>query len=113
MDREANLIEPLLERAETYGRTSMELLQLRALNKTADVVSSMASRLLLLAILAISAISFNIALALWLGTLLGNNYFGFLITAAFYALVGGIIFMMHSHIKKQITNSIINVVLNS
>jgi hypothetical protein len=44
MESQTNLIDPLLERAETYSKTSFELMKLKALAKTADVTSSLFSR---------------------------------------------------------------------
>ena len=40
MEDNAKLFESLLERATEYGKTSYELVKLKALDKTSDVVSS-------------------------------------------------------------------------
>ena len=44
MNDKMTFIEPLLERAEAYGKTSYELIKLKAVDKTADVASTMVSR---------------------------------------------------------------------
>jgi hypothetical protein len=40
MEENKKLIESLLEKATEYGKTSFELVKLKALDKTSDVVSS-------------------------------------------------------------------------
>lgn len=112
MEKQASLIEPLLERVEQYSKTSFELLKLQSLDKTAAVTSVLISRLLLTIMLAFFAFSLNIAVALWLGDLLGKSYYGFLLVASFYALIAGVLYLTHPLIKTRINNSIIKQMLN-
>lgn len=112
MNPETNLIEPLLEKAEAYSRTSFELLRLKALAKTADVTSSLFSRALFILLAAIFAFTINIAVALWIGDLLGKAYYGFFIVAGFYALVSIFMLIIHSSIKKSVHNTIIKQLFN-
>lgn len=112
MEAKASLIEPLLERAEQYSKTSFELLKLKSLDKTADITSKLISRLLLVIVLLFFALTVSIAIALWLGELLGKNYYGFLVVASFYGLIGIVLFFMHPLIKARVNNSIITQMLN-
>lgn len=112
MEAKASLIEPLLERVEEYSKTSFELLKLKSLDKTADVMSTLISRLLLAIVLALFSFALNIAIALWIGDLLGKNYYGFLAVASFYGLIGIILFFMHPLIKARVNNSVITQILN-
>ena len=107
MDSQTNLIEPLLEKAETYSKTSFELLRLKALAKTADVTSTLFSRSLFILLVSFFAFTINIAVALWLGDVLGKNYYGFLIVAGFYALASIILLIVHPSIKIRVNNTII------
>lgn len=112
METETNLIEPLVEKAEAYGKTSFELLRLKALAKTADVSSTFFSRALLILMITFFAFIVNIAIALWIGDLLGKAYYGFFIVAGFYALVSIILFIIHPNIKKGLNNSIVKDLFN-
>ncbi len=112
MEAKENLIEPLLERVEEYSKTSLELLKLKCLDKTADVTSTLISHLLSIMVFSLFALTLNIAIALWLGDLLGKNYYGFLIVASFYGLIGIILFFIHPLIKTRVNNSIITKMLN-
>ena len=45
MEDNINLIEPLLERFKDYGKTSIELVKLKSIDKTADILSTLVARL--------------------------------------------------------------------
>ena len=106
------LIESLLERTEQYAKTSYELLKLKSLSKTANVMSALLSRLLLVIILSFFALTLSTAIALWLGDILGKNYYGFLIVALFYGLTGIVFLFIHPSIKSRINDLIITQILN-
>ncbi|HEX2684404.1 MAG TPA: hypothetical protein VHL77_10745, partial [Ferruginibacter sp.] len=75
METRTSLIEPLLERAEAYGKTSFELIKLKALNKTADVSATFLSRAIFILVISFFLFTINVAIALWLGDLLGKAYY--------------------------------------
>ncbi|MCW3103833.1 MAG: hypothetical protein JWO09_2273 [Bacteroidetes bacterium] len=113
MEDPIKFIEPLVERAEAYGRTSYELLKLKTVDRTASLTSSLASRGLAILFLSMFTVVANIGIALWLGELLGKTYLGFFCVSAFYGIVGGILyFFMHKRIKNYISNSIISQLLS-
>ncbi len=112
MEVKSNLIEPLLEKAEAYGKTSFELLRLKALDKTADVASTLASRSLLTIVLSLFVLTINIGIALWLGDLLGKHYYGFFIVASCYGLVAIVLLIIHPFIKGRVNNAIIKQLFN-
>ncbi len=113
MEEKINYIEPLIERAEEYGRTSIELIKLKALDKTAAVASTAVSRGAAILFLSMFTVIVNIGIALWLGDVLGKSYYGFFCVAAFYGILGSILyFFMHNWIKKQVSDSIISQMLN-
>jgi hypothetical protein len=112
MHTKPTMIEPLIERVEEYSKTSFELIKLKSLAKTAEVTSTLISRSLLVIVLSFFALTLNIAIALWLGDLLGKSYYGFLIISSFYALIAIILFLIHPMIKGRISNSIISQMLN-
>ena len=113
MEDRIHFIEPLFERAEAYGKTSYELFKLKALDRTAAVVSTVVSRGAVLIVLSMCIMISNIGAALWLGDLLGKSYDGFFCVAGFYGIIGGVLyFFMHNRIKKSVSNSIISQLLN-
>ena len=113
MGENANMIESLIERTTEYGKTSFELIKLKALDKTSDVVSSLVPNSIIIVFFLSFMLFLSVGLALWMGEILGKIYYGFLLLAAFYG-VSGILFyiIMHKWIKKLVCNNIIKQVLN-
>jgi len=77
MEIAANIIEPLLERAAAYGKTSIDLARLKSMDKLVDISSTMFSRLLQVFMVAFFIFGLNIAIALWLGEMLGKTITAF------------------------------------
>jgi hypothetical protein len=112
MEAHIDNLKPLLEKAETYSKTSLELIRLKTLDKAADVSSTFFSRLFFIVVALIFAITINIAIALWLGDVTGKAYYGFLMVAGFYAIVAVILLLLHPNIKSGIRNAIIKNLFN-
>jgi hypothetical protein len=112
MDEQSGLIETLIEKGEQYGKTTIELLKLKTLDKSADVVSNMVSWMIVVIFAVLFFLILNIGVALWLGELLGKSYYGFFAVSGFYALLA-IVFTLFRKpwIKKPLNNSIITQVL--
>jgi hypothetical protein len=112
MEDNSNPIESLFEKATEYGKTSLELAKLKALDKTTDVVSSMVPHSIVLILLATFLLFLNLGLALWLGDILGKAFYGFFVVAAFYILAGIFIhFILHDSIKKRVGNYLVKIIL--
>jgi fatty acid desaturase len=112
MEDKADLIETLFDRATEYGKTSIELVKLKALDKTADIVSSFVPLSVVILLVASFLLFLNLGLALWLGEILGKPFYGFFVVAAFYVITGIVIhFFMHRWIKKLAGNYFIKHVL--
>jgi hypothetical protein len=113
MEQQENLIESLIEKGEQYGKTTLELIKLKALDKSAEVTSTLVSWLIVVVLIVLFFLIFNIGIALWIGELLGKTYWGFFAVAGFYgllALVFGI--FREKLVKKPVNNSIISQVLD-
>ncbi|MBK8496848.1 MAG: hypothetical protein IPL50_19040 [Chitinophagaceae bacterium] len=112
METKTTLMEPLLESAEAYSRTSIEIIKLKAVDKTAVVTTSLVTTSLFTIIVSFIMFTVNIAIALWLGELLGKTYYGFLVIAACYALAGIILLLIHPFIKSRVSNAVIRQLLD-
>jgi hypothetical protein len=102
----------LLETLEQYCLTSIELVKLKAIAKITGIVSQLISRLVFIIILLLGLVMLNIAGALWLGDLLGKNYYGFLIITLVDGIIGVLVFIMHPTIKSRIGNAFISHLIN-
>jgi len=101
-------IQLLIDRAGDYLETRLELLKLKATQKSSDVVSSIVSTVILVSIMIMFFLIINIGIALLLGELLGKSYYGFFVLAGFY-LIAGLIFnaFKGKWVKEPVTNSLI------
>jgi hypothetical protein len=112
MEDNTKLLESLLESASEYAKTSYELVKLKTLDKTSDIVSSFVPSTVVIILIASFMLFLNLGLAFWLGDILGKIYYGFFVVAAFYILAGLIIhFFMRNWIKKLVGNSFIKHIL--
>ena len=112
MEDNARLIESLLEKVNDYGKTTFELVKLKALDKSSDVISSLLPHGLAFILIATFLIFLNVGLALWLGEILGKIFLGFFVVAVFYGIVWFIIhFFMHKRIKKMVRDNFIKQML--
>jgi fatty acid desaturase len=112
MEDNGRLLESLLESASEYGKTSYELVRLKALDKTTDIISSVVPNSVVTILIAFFMLFVNLGLAIWLGELLGKMFYGFFVIAGFYIFTVIVIhFFMHNWIKKLIGNYFIKRVL--
>lgn len=106
-------IESLYDSAKSYAQTSIEIAQLRAIDKGADLLASFVSRFLSLTALIIFSLFVSIALSLYLGDVFGKNYLGFLAVSGLYLIAYFVIILFsNSLIKTPITNLILAKILN-
>ncbi len=112
MSDNATPIETFIARAEDYGNSTIELFKLNAIDKSADVISSLVSRMAIIMAVALSILIINIGIALWIGTLLHNSFYGFFIVGGFYAIIAILLHVFrHQWIKYPISNLIITKML--
>jgi O-antigen/teichoic acid export membrane protein len=112
IENKATPWKSLVDRAEEFGETTVELFRLQAIDKSADVVSSLASRLAILLVVALFIIVLSIGLALWAGELLGKSYYGFFAVGGVYILLALLLMgFRRPWLKKPVSNSIIKQML--
>jgi len=112
MQDQAKMIETLLEDATEYGKTSLEIVKLKAVDKSSEVISSIVFQTILYVLVTSFIVFVNLGLAIWIGKLLGQLYMGFFVMAAFYLVAGFIYyFFFQEKIKKQVSEYIIKQML--
>ena len=112
MEYTTNSIESLLDKANEYGKISIELIKLKALDKASDVVSSIVPNFVVFLLFASFMLFLNLGIALWLGELLEKIYYGFFVVAAFYIFLGIVVHLfMRKGLKKMVCNNLIKLML--
>ena len=108
MENTATTIEMLFDKAEDYTKTTIELVKLSAVDKTADILSSLLSRLTVSIVFVMFVLLINIGTSLWLGELLGKVYYGFFVVSSAYLLVAIALYINKDKwLKIPISNFII------
>ncbi len=108
MENQTGTVESLIDRLRNYGETRLELIKLKAINKSSGFVSVLVTYLVLVIILICCFLFINIGIALLLGELLGKSYYGFFIVAALYGVTGVILYKLKD---KWIKTPVINMML--
>lgn len=112
MEEQTELIDELIDKGHDYGKTTLNLMKLKALDKTSDVLSNLISWLPVFIAVTLFFLILNIGIAIWLGDLFGEMYYGFFTVAGFYAILTLICWgFRKSMIKNPLNDSIINQIL--
>ena len=110
----AKSVDMLYEKAKKYTETSAELLTLKVVDKSAEVLSSLTAILLIAMVFAMFTLFVNIGLSLLIGSMLNEYYLGFFIVSAFYLILGVVLYMFRDKvIKLPIANLVITKLLKS
>jgi hypothetical protein len=105
----STLIESLFDQSKDYAINRLELLKLKLVDKSSSVASAVAAGIALFIVFFIFFVILNIGIALLIGDLVGKSYWGFLILAVLYAIVGFVILKgRNKFFKEPITVALIN-----
>jgi len=107
MENKPNAIGTLFESAGDYLETRIELLKLKTVDKSSEVISSLVSVLVILVIIIFGIFILNIGLAFWLGYLLGETWYGFFAVGGFYALLAILLIVFKKQWLKDPLNDVI------
>ena len=113
MKEDPTLTDTLFEKAARFSVTYIELLKLKAIDRSTEVVSAVIPDLIVSTLMLVFLLFINLGLALWLGDILGEVYYGFLLVAGFYLILGFVFhFFMRGWFKKVAGNYFIKQIFN-
>ena len=108
MENKITSIELLLENAESYAKTNLDLAKLKAIDTSAEVLSSLVSNIVFAVCVSISIILISVGFAILIGERIENLYYGFFFVACFYLVVSSLLYFLGNIlIKTPVSNSII------
>ena len=114
MEHNTTTIEKLIEKAEIYSKTSLELLKYEAVYKSADIFSNLAVKLSITLVVVLFLLFINIGIALFLGSYLGETYYGFVVVGLAYLFISILLFIFKDEwIKHPVSNFIISKMNNN
>ena len=89
-------IENLLYHLKEYAGLRMQLTELKLSNKGSMLASSLITITILCMLAFFFVLVLTIGISLWIGSYLGEWYLGFLLMAAFYLVVGTVLYFFRS-----------------
>ena len=92
-------LKKLLEKAEEYGTTTLELVKLKAIYSSAEIMSALVLKIVFIALCVLFILTVNIGFALWIGEWQGKYYYGFFTIGLFYGLLA---VLFRSILKKYV-----------
>src|SRR5687767_5548812 len=96
---ERSRLETFAEHAKDYAELRVELVKLEAAAKISNVVSGIASAVVIGLVGLFTLMFVSVGVAWWIGQANNNPSMGFFIVGGFYALVGVIAYVMRNSIK--------------
>lgn len=101
-------LKRLLEKAEDCGATTLELVKLKAIYASAEIISALVLKIVFIALLVLFVLTINIGIALWIGEWLGKYHYGFFTIGSFYGLLA-LLFrsFLKQYIKVPVSNFMI------
>ena len=113
MENSTTTIEKLIEKAEIYSKTTLELCKYEAVYKSADIFSNLAVKLAVAIVVVLFLLLVNIGLALCVGQYLRETYLGFFVIASGYLCLAILLYVFREKwVKNPVSNFIINKMKN-
>lgn len=113
MENHPNAIGSLFETAGDYLETRVDLLKLKAVDKSSDIVSSIVSRLVIVVIFTFGFFILNIGLSILLGAAMGKIWYGFFAVGVFYLLLAVLLIIFKGKwIKDPVNDLMVKKMLN-
>lgn len=108
IENQSSPVESLIDRVKSYVETRIDLLRLKAIDKSSSFLSLLISMVVVILVSFISLIMLSVGIALLLGDWLGKSYYGFFIVAGFYLIAGLVLYSLREKwLKSPIANSMI------
>ena len=99
MEDTTQIVKNLLISTNEYGKARYRLILIKLIDRISDDVSSFIANLILLLTVSCFLMFANFGIAIYLGDLLGNAFYGFFALAGFYLLFS---ITIHLFFKKWI-----------
>lgn len=96
----ANKIENLLGHVKEYAETKVEIVKLYAQDKSSEVISSLASAIIITLLGTISLLFFSLGAAWEIGRIFGNASIGFFSVAGFYLIISIVLCVFRKQLIK-------------
>lgn len=105
-------IENIVSKAGDLAETKAELWKLKVAGKVSETISTIISIIAIVVLAGVAITILSLGVAYWIGSMLGNIYYGFFIVGGFYALAGLLLYVFRTNwVKTPISNVIIDKII--
>lgn len=106
--KETITVKELLVKAIEYLETNVKLAKLKLINKGSSITSAFLAYAIISLFVLMMIIMLSIGAALWIGKVLGETYYGFLIIGGFFLLLILLLYSLRNKwLKIPIANSLL------
>lgn len=105
---ETSRLERLINNTIGYVETRIKLIQLEAKNEMANVISQVLIAVLITLVISFTLFLLIVALALYIGSLLGNNALGFLIIGSVFLVFSIVLITGFQKVKARVQEAVRN-----
>jgi hypothetical protein len=113
MPNNSSSLKSLLEKLIEHLETRIDLVRLKTIDKSSEVLSSLISGVAIAVGILLFVFIISVGLALYIGHLLGQLYYGFFILGGFFALVVILLYLFrHKWLKVPVCNMIVKMIFN-
>ncbi|HLY69739.1 MAG TPA: hypothetical protein VKR53_08415 [Puia sp.] len=106
-------IKLLLQNFEEYIKNDIELLKLKSVDKSADIVSSVFASIVIIIAVIIFAFILSIGLSFYIGRIIGTPEFGFFIMSGVWAIICVFLYLSRKKwIKKPAQDVVVKKILD-
>lgn len=102
----------LFEKIEIIGKTTLDIYKYKLMLTISSLVAWLIFTTLVASCALMAAISFNIALADWIGRLSDSMVNGYIIVGIFYSLIIFLIYFFQAAMLTKLQNFILNKIIN-
>jgi hypothetical protein len=107
MENESQDPQVLVDKVERFTKNTIEILKLKSKDKLVSFSSTLILYFIFIITIFFLMLMVNFAMALWLGVYFHHFLFGFLVVGLFYLIVGLIVVVFMSTIKRKVSDFII------
>lgn len=112
MDSHHSIVETIFKKIEVLTINQTEIIKLKMYSKSIDLATFFIMKTITIGVIGLFLLFLNIGISLWIGDLLGESYYGFLVVALFYAVIAIIIHgVIYKSIQMQISNAFLTQIL--
>ncbi len=86
-------MEAILKKAGEYLETRMEIVRLKTVDKSSEIISTALSELVMIIVIGLSISILSVGLSILIGSAIGAMYLGFFIVGGCYAFVAIFLFV--------------------